>query len=194
MLKVVVEDFEPGHFLPYGLRHSAGAGAGSALDSGGQQPPHALVAEATQEGPHRIGGRVRVRSSLGGCAFGTQYERADQFVAPLELGHKRAGEVRPIPRWCHGCSLLLAPLGPPSGTMMVGVRPSQWTATCSVQAGQGARGPPEGGWGLPWQERAPMGAAHEEARHGYPASVPTAQAYLAVVRRGSSADQRDSFE
>jgi hypothetical protein len=43
ILKVVVEGFEPGNFLPYGLRHSAGAGAGSDLDIGGQQPQHALL-------------------------------------------------------------------------------------------------------------------------------------------------------
>src|SRR4029434_7478384 len=157
--------------VPYGLRHSAGAGAGSDLDIGGQQPQHALLAEATQEGPHRIGVRVRGLSSLGGCAFGKQYERADQFVAPLDLVHKLELELRKIPRWFHGCSLLLAPLGPPSGAMMVGVRPSQWTATCSVQEGQVARVPTAGVWGLPCQERGPIVAAHEEASHGYPTAV-----------------------
>jgi hypothetical protein len=190
ILQVVVEGFAPGHVLLDGLRHSAGAGAGSDRDSGGQQPPHALLAEATQEGPHRVGGRVRVLSALGGGAFGTQYERAAQFVAPLDLVHTLELALRKIPRWFHACSLLLAPLGPPSGGMMVGVRPSQWTATCSLQEGQGARVPTAGVRGLPWQERGPIVAAHEEASHGYTASVPTAQAYLAVVSRGSSANQR----
>ena len=59
-----------------------------------------------------------------------------------------------------------------------------------VQEGQVARVPTAGGWGLPCQERGPLVAAHEEASHGYTASVPTAQAYLAVVSRGSSANQR----
>jgi hypothetical protein len=137
---------------------------------------------------------VRVLSALGGCAFGKQDERADQFVAPLDLVHTLEVEWRKSPRWFHGCSLLLVPLGPPSGAMMVGVRPRQWTATCSVQEGQVARVPTAGVWGLPGQERGPMVAAHEEASHGYPASVPTAQAYRAVVSRGSSADHRGYSE
>src|SRR5205085_6595866 len=98
----------------------------------GPQPQHALLAEATQEGPHRVGVRVRVLSSLGGGAFGKQSERAEQFVAPLELVHKLELEWRTIPRWFHECSLLLAPRGPPAGAMRVGVRPSQRTATCSL--------------------------------------------------------------
>src|SRR2546421_7127202 len=108
ILKVVVEGFEPGNFLPYGLRHSAGAGTGRDRDIGGQQPEHALLAEATQEGPHRVRVRMRLLSSLGGGAFCKQHERADQFVAPLDLVDKLELELRKIPHWFHVCSLLLA--------------------------------------------------------------------------------------
>ena len=109
------------------------------------------LAEATQEGPHRIRVRVRLLSSLGGCAFCQQHERADQFVAPLDLVHKLELELRKIPRWFHACSLLLTSW-PRSGAMRVDVRPSQWTAPGSVQEGQGARGPTAGVRGLLCQE------------------------------------------
>src|SRR5262245_54780226 len=98
ILKVVVEGFEPGHFLPYSLWYPSGARPGRDLDIGGQQPEHALLAEATQEGPHRIRVRMRLLRALGGCAFCHQHERADQFVAPLDLVHKRELELRKIPR------------------------------------------------------------------------------------------------
>jgi len=51
ILQAMVEGFEPGPLLPYGLRPPAGAGAGSHLALGGQQAQHARLAEATQEGP-----------------------------------------------------------------------------------------------------------------------------------------------
>jgi hypothetical protein len=92
-----------------------------------------FLAEAAQEGPHRVGVRVRVLSPLGCRALGKQHERADQFVAPLDLVHKLELELRKIPRWFHDCSLPPAPLGPPSGAMMVGVRPNPCTATCSCR-------------------------------------------------------------
>src|SRR5262249_40173127 len=98
-----------------------------------QQPQPACLAEAAQEGPHRVGVRVRVLSPLGCCALGKQHERADQFVAPLDLVHKLELELRKIPRWFHDCSLPPAALGPPSGAWMGGVRRNPSTARCSCR-------------------------------------------------------------
>jgi hypothetical protein len=82
---------------------------------------------------------VRPLRSLCGCAFCQQHERADQFVAPLDLVHKLELELHKIPRWFHACSLLLTSW-PRSGAMRVDVRPSQWTAPGSVQGAQWPEG------------------------------------------------------
>ena len=114
--------------------------------------------------------------------------RAAPCGAPWELGHTWR-KVRQIPRWCHVCSRRLARWARSSGAEGVGVPPASGPPR-RLAGGPEGQGPPASVGGLPWQKRGPLVAAPEEGRQGHPASVPAPHAELAVVRRGSAADQR----
>src|SRR5262245_50830033 len=85
VVQAATEGLEPGDVLPDGFGHLPRPAARGPLAIGGQQPQHALLAEAAYEGADRVRVRVCVLGALGRRALFKEDKGADQFVAPLDL-------------------------------------------------------------------------------------------------------------
>jgi hypothetical protein len=85
VVKAAVEGLQPGDFLAHRLGDTAGAAAGRHLDVVGQQPQHALLAEAAQERADGIWMGRRFPGQLRGRAILEEEQRADHLRAPLGL-------------------------------------------------------------------------------------------------------------
>jgi hypothetical protein len=66
-----------------------------------QKPEHALLLEATGESTHRIGVEVGVLGSLCSSILCKEDQRADHFIAPLDMIDKAQLELGKIPQRFH---------------------------------------------------------------------------------------------
>src|SRR5207249_11993242 len=85
------------------------------LDGAVYRPQTALLVEATREGAHSVGLRVRVLGPLCRRALCKQHKRTDQFVAPLDLIHEVKLQLGKVPHRFHSRSSSPCAPGPLQG-------------------------------------------------------------------------------
>src|SRR4029434_2922609 len=94
VVKAVVAGLQPGDFLAHRLGDTAGTAAGRHVYMVGQQPQHALLAEAAQERANGVRVGLRLLGPLRRRAILEEEQWADHLIAPLGLIGKAELSVR----------------------------------------------------------------------------------------------------